>query len=102
VWPPLRVFRVLRAWQLTPVRAGELVRRHRPTAKFVLAGHTHRPGIWQTPAGVTMINTGSFCPPLGGYAVDLFDHRLAVRRIEPRGGEFRLGETIAEFALATG
>lgn len=100
VWPPLRTLRVIRAWRLAPLRAAELARRHRPAARFVLAGHTHRPGIWQSPSGICVINTGSFCPPLGGYAVDLTEDRLIVRRIDVRAGEFRPGEAVAEFPLA--
>ena len=85
---------------MAPKRAADVTRLHRPKAKFVISGHTHRPGIWKMPGGVTVINTGSFCPPLGGYVVDLIDHRLVVRHVEIRGGEFHLGERIADFPLA--
>lgn len=100
IWPPLRMVRVIRAWQLAPTRAAALAQRHRPAARFVLSGHTHRPGIWRMPSGVTVINTGSFCPPLGGYAIDLTDAKLVVRIIEARAGEFRVGGALAEFPLA--
>jgi predicted phosphodiesterase len=100
VWPPARIIRVIRAWRQAPQLAAELTRQHRPKADFVLCGHTHRPGIWQTPAGVTVINTGSFCPPLGGTLVDVTDHRLVVRAVVLRSGEFRVGDMIAEFPLA--
>ena len=100
VWPPLRFVRMFRAWRLTPARAAALARRHRPEARFILSGHTHRPGIWPMISGVTVINTGSFCPPLGGYAVDITDEQLTVRRVEARNGEFRTGDCIATFPLA--
>jgi predicted phosphodiesterase len=100
VWPPLRTLRVVQAWRRAPQRAFELAQRHRPEARFVVAGHTHRPGIWRMLADVTVINTGSFCPPLGGYAVDLASESVAVRRVELRAGEFRAGEVVAEFPLA--
>ena len=100
IWPPLRTLRVVQAWRLAPTRALELTQRHRPTAKFILSGHTHRPGIWRMPAGVTVINTGSFCPPFGGYAVDLGEEQLTVRRVDVRAGEFRPGDIVAEFPLA--
>jgi predicted phosphodiesterase len=100
VWPPLRVLRIFSAWKLAPLRASEFVRRHRPAARFVLAGHTHRPGVWRTAGDITVINTGSFCPPLGGYAVDLGEGRLRVRRITARNREFRVADTVAEFPLA--
>jgi predicted phosphodiesterase len=100
VWPPTRIFRVMLAWRNAPRRAVEVAQRHRPAAKFVICGHTHRPGIWSNGVAVTVINTGSFCPPLGGNAVDLVEGRLRVRQIDFRGGEFRPGEVRAEFALA--
>lgn len=99
VWPPLRFLRVLRAWRQAPDRAAALVGRHRPNARFVVAGHTHRPGIWSTPGGITLVNTGSFCPPLGGFCVDVEPDRLVVRRVDARRGEFRTGESVAAFPL---
>jgi predicted phosphodiesterase len=100
IWPPTRVLRILRAWRDEPSHAAELLRRHRPGAQFMLAGHTHRPGWWRLPNGAVLINTGSFCPPLGGYAVDLLPGRLVVRRVELRRREFRVGRVVAEFPLA--
>lgn len=99
VWPPSRVWRVLKTWREEPARAAAFTREHRPNAKFVVIGHTHRPGAWRTPSGVTVINTGSFCQPFGGCVADLANGRVLVRRIVKRGGEFRLGATMAEFAL---
>ena len=100
VWPPLRIVRIMRAWRMAPRRAAELARQHRPAAKFVLCGHTHRPGIWPGNAGATIINTGSFCPPLGGFTVDVTEHQLTVRRVDLRAGEFRAGDAVATFPLA--
>lgn len=100
VWPPLRGLRILRAWRDGPLRAADLLRRHRPVARFIVTGHTHRPGVWRVSGGVTVINTGSFCPPLGGYAVDLTRTRVIVRKVILRHGEFCPAASIAEFALA--
>jgi predicted phosphodiesterase len=100
IWPPSRVFQILQAWRDLPDLAAALVRQHRPAAKFVLVGHTHRPGIWRRPGGITVINTGSFSRPLGGSVVDLAPGRLVVRRVEPRRGEFHAGAVLAEFSLA--
>jgi predicted phosphodiesterase len=99
VCPPQRIFRVLHAWRTYSPRAAEFAHTHRPAAKFILIGHTHRPGVWRHPRGTVVVNTGSFCPPLGGYAVDVTPEQLAVREIDYRGGEFRVGETVAQFAL---
>ncbi|MBI5769972.1 MAG: metallophosphoesterase family protein [Verrucomicrobia bacterium] len=98
VWPPLRIFRVLQSWRVEPHRAAAWVRRHRPAAKFVLLGHTHRPAIRRA-GGVTVINTGTFCPPFGAFAVDLAPGRITVRRVAERAGAFHPGGIVAEFSL---
>ena len=51
------------------------------------------------PGGVTVINTGAFCPPGGSYAVDLAPEKLTVRDIVRRGGKYHAGATMAEFPL---
>ncbi len=99
VWPPMRILRVLRAWRRAPGLAASLARRHRPQAGFVIIGHIHHPGFWRMPDGLVVINTGSFCPPLGGCVVDLHPERLVLRAIRQRGREFHPGATLAEFPL---
>lgn len=86
VWPPHRAIAALHAWRVMPGRSAALVRHHRPAAKFIVTGHSHRPGVWTFPDGITVLNTGSFTLPLGACAVDVTAARLAVRRIERRQG----------------
>jgi predicted phosphodiesterase len=100
IWPPHSAVSILRAWRDMPRLASALARRHRPGARFILVGHTHRPGVWPCGNGVTVINTGSFTRPFGAYAVDLTGSRLTVRRIREGNGEFHAGRVVAEFALA--
>jgi predicted phosphodiesterase len=100
VWPPLRVFRILAAWRAAHPLAVDLARQHRPAARFILTGHTHRPGVHRSPAGVVSINTGSFCRPHGGTCVDLTPQALIVRRVEFRSGSFHPSSPVAEFSLA--
>ncbi len=102
VWPPSRIWRVLQAWSGERARAVAFLEKYRPNATFMAIGHTHRPGVWRTAGGVTIINTGSFCRPLGGRVIDLAQDRLTVRHIEMRAGEFHPGVVLAEFALADG
>jgi predicted phosphodiesterase len=100
VWPPFRIWHILWAWTVAPRRAAALLRRHRPQARFILNGHTHRPGIWRMRDGVTVINTGSFTRPWGALAVDLTADELRVRRIESAGGRFRPAAAVmARFTL---
>ena len=100
LWPPQRSLRILRAWQETPKRAAAIAAMHRPNARFMLIGHTHRPGVWTTDSGLTVINTGSFSRPFGAFAVDINTTQLSVRRIVLRAGHFEPGPVIVEFALA--
>jgi len=100
VWPPLRMLRVFQAWRHAPRQAAAMTQLHRPHARFVVSGHTHRPGIWPDPRGVTVINTGSFCPPLGGSVVDLTSGQVIVRQVDFLRDEFRVGATLAAFPLA--
>jgi predicted phosphodiesterase len=99
IWPPTRILRILRAWRVSAASAARLAQIHRPAARFIIVGHTHRPGIWSSPNGPVVINTGSLCPPLGGYAVDLTPSAVRVRRVEKRAGHFHPGAVLAEFPL---
>ena len=98
-WPPRRTLAMIRAWRELPDRVAAVVRRHRPRARFAIVGHTHLPGVWFRP-DVVVINTGSFCPPFGGYAVDVSPDEVVVRRVRQHGRQFRLGRVVASFALA--
>lgn len=100
VWPPHRFLAVLMAWRQAPRRAAALARTHRPNARFIVIGHTHRPGVWNTPSGVVVINTGSFCRPFGAMAVEISGETIRVRRIEQQAGAFHPGAFVAEFPLA--
>ena len=97
---PARTFAVLRAWRETPVRAATLMRAHRPEARFLVMGHTHRPGVVRAPGGLIVINTGSFCAPARPCAVDVTAEQLTVRRIVARRGAFHPGDPLSTFALA--
>lgn len=97
--PPGSAFGMLHAWKVAPRRAAALASLHRPQARFVLFGHTHRPGIWRRPGGPIAINTGSFTFPFGAYAVDASADLVIVRKIVRRAGEFHPGPEVAAFPL---
>lgn len=99
IWPPKRILRILKAWKQFPHRGQALLQRHRPQARFLICGHTHRPGIWHRPDGRIIINTGSFCPPSGRLMVDVNETEILVRRIRRRRGDYHPGRIIAQFAL---
>lgn len=98
-WPPQCTLAMVRAWYELPDRAATFARRYRPGSRFVLVGHTHRPGVWMRP-GMVVINTGSFRPPFGCYAVDVSPEWVVVRRVRYYHGSFALGRVVASFALA--
>jgi len=99
IWPPSRPLHILNSWRTFPRRAQELLRTHRPKARFLVAGHTHWPGIWRRQDGGVIINTGSFCPPCGRLLVELSHEELIVRRLRINRGDFHPGRIIAQFAL---
>ncbi|HXN35658.1 MAG TPA: metallophosphoesterase [Opitutaceae bacterium] len=99
VWPPDRALKILRAWREAPGRAAALARRHRPKARFVLIGHTHKPGVWKMASGLVVINTGSFSQPFGALVAEVDSGGIRVRRVEHRRGEFFPGRTVSEFPL---
>lgn len=100
IWPPWRVPRIIRCWQVEPKLVVDVTRRHRPKARIVVTGHLHRPSIWQAPSGVIAINTGAYTPPFGAYAIDLVPGRVMVRRVERKKDAFIPGPAVAEFPLA--
>ncbi len=99
-WPPRRTLAMMQAWHALPDRVAELMSRHRPGAHFAVVGHTHLPGVW-TRGNLVVINTGSFCPPFGAYAVDVSPREVLVRRVRKFQGRFHPGRVVARFALAS-
>lgn len=100
VWPPTRFLHILRAWREAPRRAADLLRKENSPARVFVMGHTHRLGATQGPNGLTVLNTGSLCPPCIAGVVDVSNDYATLRRIERRGREFVLGATLTKIALA--
>jgi len=100
VWPPNRALKILRAWREAPGRAAAFATKHRPKARFILIGHTHRPGVWRTASGIVVVNTGSFCRPFGAMVAEIAAGAVRIRRVEFRRGEFHPGPEVAEFPLS--
>jgi predicted phosphodiesterase len=100
MWPPTRALSIIQAWRETPGRAAAFATKHRPKARFIVIGHTHRPGVWRTPSGVVVINTGSFTKPFGAMAVEVSPRMVHVRHLVRRKDQFHAGPTVAEFPLS--
>ena len=100
IWPPWRPLLIAACWVRTPGRVDAIAARCRPEARFVIIGHMHWSGIWSLKRRV-VINTGSFLPFSGRYAVDIdsLANELIVRRIPLRKNLFRPGKAVARFPL---
>jgi predicted phosphodiesterase len=99
VWPPHRAFLMLKAWRQAPGRAAALAQSYRPRARCIVNGHTHRAGVWRTPSGVAVVNTGTFTWPFGAMTAEVSPGMVRVRRIESRRGGFHPGANVDEIPL---
>ena len=97
---PRRPLSMLHTWVTSPRVAAQMAAKHHPSARFVIFGHIHHPGVWANHHPRVIINTGSFTPPRGALVVEFDEKTLRVRRIERRQGAFHPGRTLAEFPLA--
>ncbi|HEY0969080.1 MAG TPA: metallophosphoesterase [Opitutaceae bacterium] len=102
LFPPHKILAMLRAWRDTPRLAADLAAAQRPSARVVITGHIHNPGVWTRPCGRVVINTGAFGPPRGALLVDLVGSQLTVRKVVERDGHFHPGKVVAEIPLAAG
>jgi predicted phosphodiesterase len=100
VWPPRRAFSMLKAWREAPGKAAALAATHRPKARCIVIGHTHRPGVWRSPSGVAVVNTGSFSAPFGALTAEVSAGVVRVRKVESRRGRFHPGRAVDEIPLA--
>jgi predicted phosphodiesterase len=97
---PWSVLQVLNYWRHIPKMAACFTKTHCPKAKFMIFGHTHRPGIWEFD-GLNVINTGCFGFPGHPRAVTIEGHELAVWAIKLRRGEYRLaGDPLRRYELS--
>ena len=98
LWPPWRVLQILRCWMQEPGRAAALADEFRPQARFLILGHSHRAGLWKRRSRI-IINTGSFMPPSGKWAVRFETDHLTIQRIVCVKQEWALGRSIATWDL---
>ena len=86
---PWAISQVLWYWLVIPGIAARFAREHVPDARFVIVGHTHRPGIWRR-NGRTVINTGSYGFPGRPRAVVIEERELSVWPIRTMGDHYEL------------
>ena len=95
-WMPLLV---LRYWAIFPRLAAQFLEEHVPDARFIVIGHSHRPGIWRF-GERTVINTGCYGFPGHPRAVVIENDTLDVRRVERNRDVYTMRDRpIAQFRL---
>ena len=88
IWPPRRPWEVLKVWAQLPGLADGFMERHRPDARAMVFGHTHRPAVWRR-GGRWLVNTGGFVTFSRPLVVTADATSLRLQRVERRGSEFR-------------
>jgi predicted phosphodiesterase len=92
---PLALLRISLFWREYPGLVADFALRHAPEAKFVLVGHSHRPGAWRI-GERTILNTGAFRVPHQPHAVLLDDTSIALVRLVRSGRRYRLAAPSSE------
>ena len=87
---PLALLRISLFWREYPGLVADFALRHAPASRFVLVGHSHRPGAWRI-GGRVVLNTGAFRVPHQPHAVRLDDGSIALVRLIREGRRYRLG-----------
>jgi UDP-2,3-diacylglucosamine pyrophosphatase LpxH len=95
---PWRAAITLRYWARVNDYCRRLQHRHRPNARLMLIGHTHRAGVWRL-GNFTLVNTGGFQPLARPLAVILDERRALVHRVERHSTCFRLGRQVFQLSL---
>lgn len=96
---PWALVTILDYWRRVPKLAADFLAEHAPESRYLVFGHTHRPGVW-TIDGRTLINTGSFDMPCRPRAVAIEGDAMCVHKIKKRGGVWTLApREVARFDL---
>lgn len=95
---PSRILQTLEYWASVAHRSHAIKTRHRPRAKLMLIGHTHRAGVWMS-EDYTLVNTGAFQPLARPLAIHLDERRAIVHQVRSRAGQFVLGKELHHIDL---
>ena len=98
-WFPRKVMAAPKAWRETPDLARRYLRQFRPHARFIVIGHTHKPGFARAGRRI-VLNTGSFQFGPGAACVQLSPHAVELLRVRRVFSEWRLGASLATFRTA--
>ena len=92
---PRKIFDILGFWLTHARRLNRFADRFTPSARIVIAGHSHRAAVHRV-GGRTIINTGCFGTPGPALAVMVNEDGLQVRRLEQsrRNGNWSIAEGV--------
>lgn len=100
--PPRRAWEIARIWLAHGRATAEFGRHYFPRAEFLVVGHFHRPGLWES-TRPTVINTGAHLHPHRAWWVEWNRGWLRCGKIQGRGEEDRRrGETRGVWRLGGG
>jgi predicted phosphodiesterase len=97
---PWRIVVALNYWARVVHYTNVFADRHRPSARMVLLGHTHRPGVWKG-RNLTVVNTGSFQPLSRPLVVHFDEERAVVHRTQFRHHQYELAQELHHFPILT-
>lgn len=95
---PWRILRALNYWSRVSHYARQFADRFRPTAKLLIFGHSHRPGVW-IGRNLTLVNTGSFQPLSRPLVVHFDERRAVVHRTRFHHRAYHLAEELHHVGL---
>lgn len=98
IYRPHRILLTLDYWANVAHFSHEIKMRHRPEAKLMLIGHTHRHGVWQA-RDYTLINTGSYQPLSRPLVVLMDDRRAKVYKVRGTADGWRLGRELHQVKI---
>jgi UDP-2,3-diacylglucosamine pyrophosphatase LpxH len=95
---PWRIAITLNYWANVARYCSRLRTRHRPQARLMLIGHTHRAGVWPN-RDFTLVNTGSFQPLSQALVARLDERRVIVRQAVLRANAYQMGRELYDMPL---
>lgn len=98
IFKPWRILLALEYWANVAHYSHHLKSAHRPDARLMLIGHTHRAGIWQA-KDYTLVNTGSYQPLSKPLIVFIDERRASIHRVISQSGQFQVGPELYHRSL---
>ena len=99
VWPPERLYHILRVWLGIGRYAEKFVEQFVPECRVLIFGHFHRATVIER-NGRLFCNTGAYFPMSQARVVDLSEDEIVVREVVEQGSEFQLGREVKRRSLA--